>query len=80
MTEAERLREQAERCLRLAKATTDRELAENLTTLAAEYLDSAQTLERLAAAQSPPPVNAGQRPVQQQQQTQREPGDDENKA
>jgi hypothetical protein len=70
MTEAERLREQAERCLRLARSTSDRVDADRLTALAAEYLDSAQILERLAAARSVPPVSPEQRPAQQQQQIQ----------
>jgi hypothetical protein len=36
MTEAERLREQAERCLRLARSTSDQVAADRLTALAAE--------------------------------------------
>jgi hypothetical protein len=41
-----------------------------LTALAAEYLDSAQILERLPAARSGPPVSPEQQPAQQQQQIQ----------
>jgi hypothetical protein len=75
MTEAERLREQAERYLRLARSTADREVAEKLIALAAGYLDSAHTLERLAAAQAVPPTTSGQ-PAQQQQQIQPKPDED----
>jgi hypothetical protein len=65
------LREQAQRCLRLARSTSDQMVSDRLTALAAEYLDSAQTLERLAAARpSVPPVTPEQRPAQQQQQIQ----------
>jgi hypothetical protein len=69
MTETERLREQAERYLRLARSTSDQAVADRQTALAAEYLDSAQTLERLAAARFVPPVSPEQ-PQQQEQQVQ----------
>ena len=46
MTEAERLRAQAGRCLELAKKTTDRSLAGALTGLAATSLERAVDLER----------------------------------
>jgi hypothetical protein len=68
MTETERLREQAARCLRLARASTDKTVIERLTELAAEYLEQARALERAPAASQlpgPPPQN---QPMQQQQQ------------
>jgi hypothetical protein len=64
------LREEAERCLRLARSTTDQEAVAKLTALAAEYLGSTQTLERWAAAQSALPVSPQQQLAQQQQQVQ----------
>ena len=51
------LREQAERCLRLARAATTSDVAKTLRTLAAEYFDRATKLE-------------SQQVVQQQQQIQ----------
>jgi hypothetical protein len=52
------LREQAERCLRLARVCADTAIAESLKALAAEYFDRATKLE------------AEQPIVQQQQQIQ----------
>ena len=46
MTEAERMRAQAERCLELAHKTTDKNLAGTLTSLAAKSLERAVDLER----------------------------------
>ena len=43
--EAEILREQAERCLRLARASMDKTVVERLTELAAEYLERAHAVE-----------------------------------
>jgi hypothetical protein len=48
MTEAQRLRAQAERCLELAHKTTDENLADTLTGLAANSLERATDLERRA--------------------------------
>jgi hypothetical protein len=45
MTPADRLRQQAERCLRLASATLDQEVADALNRLAAESLAQAAKLE-----------------------------------
>ena len=45
-SEAQRLREQAERCLRLANAQTRNDVIRNLRALAADYLEAAQALER----------------------------------
>jgi hypothetical protein len=56
-SEAQRLREQAERCLRLANAQTRNDVIRNLRALAADYLEAAQALER-----------AEDNPQQQQQQ------------
>jgi|RhiMetStandDraft_4_1073278.scaffolds.fasta_scaffold1598899_1 hypothetical protein len=52
---AQWLREQAERCLRLARAVTANDVADRLRALAADYLERATKLE-------------GARPVTQQQQ------------
>jgi hypothetical protein len=46
MTEAERMRGQAQRCLELANKTTDKGLAGTLTCLAAKSLERAVDLER----------------------------------
>jgi hypothetical protein len=70
MTDAEWLRDQAERCLRLAQSADDPALANSLKTRAADYLESAQALERLAVPPSIPPATPRQRPAQQQQQIQ----------
>jgi hypothetical protein len=51
MTEAERLRAQAERCTQLAQAADDRSVADSLMQLAAKSLEQASELERLAADQ-----------------------------
>jgi hypothetical protein len=45
MTEAERLRAQAERCLRFAKATGASDVADTMRELAAHYLERARGLE-----------------------------------
>jgi hypothetical protein len=70
MTDAEWMRDQAERCLRLARSTKDPALAVRLKARAADYLDSAQVLERLAVAPSIAPATPGQQPAQPQQQIQ----------
>jgi len=70
MTDAEWMRDQAERCLRLARSTNDPVLADRLMARAADYLESAQVLERVAVPRSVPPATPGQRPAQQQQQIQ----------
>jgi hypothetical protein len=86
MTEVERLRQQAQRCLRLARQTSGA-LTEHLQALAADYLEEALSLERrqgLVHQQAPaqvhgqvqqrghqlPPPIPGQQPMQQQQQPQ----------
>jgi hypothetical protein len=48
---ASHLREQAERCRRLARESTDREVAERLTNMAEEF-------ERAAAAEHDPSTTA----------------------
>jgi hypothetical protein len=69
--EANRLREQAERCLRLARASTDKTMLERLTELAAEYLEQAQALEGAPpGSQVPGPPAPQDQPMQQQQQVQ----------
>jgi len=49
MTEAERLRAQAERCTQLAQEATDKGVADALLDLAAKSLEQASELERQAA-------------------------------
>ena len=46
MTEAERLRSQAERCTQLARETADRGVADTLISLAIKSLEQASDLER----------------------------------
>ena len=46
MTEAERLRAQAERCMRLAQIANDKTIADALRGLAAKSLECAADLER----------------------------------
>jgi hypothetical protein len=78
MTEAEHLREQAERCLRLARASSDKTVVQRLSELAAEYLEQAQALEGAPpGSQVPAAAPAQDQPMQQQQQVQRK--DDDNK-
>ena len=48
MTEAERLRAQADRCMQLAKQTRDRAIAGVLIGLAAKSYEQASELERAA--------------------------------
>jgi hypothetical protein len=81
MTETERLREQAARCLRLARASTDKTVIERLTELAAEYLEQAQALDEgaPAASQMPGPPPQNQPMQQQQQQVQPKPKNDDEK-
>jgi hypothetical protein len=61
------LRDQAERCLRLARSADDQALADSLMARAADYLESAQALEWLAVA---PSIALPTQPVQLQQQIQ----------
>ena len=71
MAEADELREHAERCRRLAKTATDRNVARVLMDMAEEYLARAERLERRASAPpKTPTASPEQQPVQQQQQTQ----------
>jgi hypothetical protein len=72
MTEAERLREQAERCMRLAHSAPDAEIAPCLRAFAAECLEKAQALESPEASDRPEALEESERvrPVQQQQQIQ----------
>jgi len=69
--EANRLREQAERALQLARASTDKTVIERLTELAAEYLEQARALEGAPPGSQVPAAAAPQdQPMQQQQQVQ----------
>ena len=81
MADAEYLRDQAERCLRLAKKTMASDVAEILRNLAMHYVEQAKALEREAHQQGqrgmPPPSapQQGHQPVLQQEQIQ--PKDDD---
>jgi hypothetical protein len=70
MEDAASLRRQAERSLRLAKAVTDKQTSDALTTYAAELLERATELEADAARAAQLQPAPEQQPVQQQQQTQ----------
>jgi hypothetical protein len=70
MTEAEHLRDQSARCLRLARASTDKTVIERLTELAADYLERAQALERAPPGFQVPGPPPQDQPMQQQQQVQ----------
>jgi hypothetical protein len=61
MDEAENLRRQAKRALRLAEAILDQQTIQALTAHAATLLERAQSLEQT------PPVLSDQQPQQQQQ-------------
>jgi hypothetical protein len=65
MKEAQRLRQEAESCTRLAETIVDARAARALMTLAAEYLDKAQRLERQEMA--PPTMAPSVREFSQQQ-------------
>jgi len=73
-SEAQRLREQAARCLRLAQGAVANDVRQQLRSLAAESLEKAQALERGAGQQRqqvgnmPPPAPAPSHGVAQQQQ------------
>ena len=54
MTEAERLRSQAERCTQLAREATDQNVINTLLGLAAKSIEQAVELERFAAAKRRP--------------------------
>ena len=79
MTESERLRAQAERCLRLAGSAIESDIGRRMHELAAEYLALARAMEKAEASgqqqqrreQPPPPSpEQGQQPALQQQQVQ----------
>ena len=77
MTEAERLRAQAERCLRLAQRAVATDVAQSMYYLASEYLERAKALEQISGqpqqrdSEPPPPApEPAQQPAQQQQQVQ----------
>jgi len=63
---AAHLRQQAERCLRLARMVRGDDAAARLNALAADYLAEAQAFELQASTEAP----VAQQPVQQQQQVQ----------
>ena len=77
MTEAERLRAQAERCLRLAQRAVATDVAQSMYYLASEYLERAKALEQISGQRQqrdseppPPSPEPAQQPAQQQQQVQ----------
>jgi|HubBroStandDraft_1064217.scaffolds.fasta_scaffold411249_1 hypothetical protein len=80
-SEAQRLREQAERCLRLAKGTSSDGMRQRLRDVAAEYLEEAEALERTTdqhqqvgnVVPAPEPSHGA---AQQQQQVQPKKADD----
>jgi bacterioferritin (cytochrome b1) len=69
MSELERLRQQAARCLRLAREATDEVTRSRLTDLAAEYEEHARRLERNQRS-APSRTGSDDHVVQQQQQPQ----------
>ena len=75
-SEAQRLREQAARCLRLANnRTLPDDVIRQMRALAAEYLQKAQALEKAADQQQQvghPPPEPSHGAAQQQQQIQSE--------
>jgi hypothetical protein len=77
MTEAKRLREEAERCLRLARLISNPQDVETLTAMANSYLQRAKLFESQSGQPVPPPrfpqqdAHAGQQ--QQQPQEPQEP-------
>jgi hypothetical protein len=72
MLEAQRLRDQAERCMRLARSASDQQVANTLTALATEYLEKADAFERQQAATPQRPTGGPEHAVQQQQQQQQQ--------
>jgi hypothetical protein len=83
MTEVERMRAQAERCLRLAQQAAATDVAQSMYYLASEYLEQARALERAAGQQQqrgielPPPAAEHAQPHAQQQQQIQPPKDDD---
>ena len=83
MTDVERLRAQAKRCLRLAQQAAATDVAQSMYYLASEYLDQARALERTSGQQQqrgnevPPPASGhAEQHAQQQQQIQPSKKDD----
>jgi hypothetical protein len=77
MTDVERLRAQAERCLRLAQQAVAIDVAQSMYYLASQYLDQARALERSSGQQQqrgsevpPPAPGHAESHAQQQQQIQ----------
>jgi hypothetical protein len=79
MTEAERLREQAARCLRLAKGSLASDVSQSMRKLAADYLALAEQVEKAESSGQRqqdgnvlplPQPERGHQPALQQQQVQ----------
>jgi primosomal protein N'' len=83
MTDVERLRAQAKRCLRLAQQAAATDVAQSMYYLASEYLDQARALERTSGQQQqrgnevPPPASGHAEQHAQQQQQIQPPKEDE---
>jgi hypothetical protein len=70
MTEADRLREEAARALRLSQLIGDKQASEALATHAANLLERADAMERENMWPKPQPPATPEQPAQQQQQIQ----------
>jgi hypothetical protein len=70
MTEADRLRHEAARALRLSKLIGDMKASDALAAHAADLLERAEALERKNMPPAPQAQATAQQPAQQQQQVQ----------
>ena len=77
MSEAEQLRLEAARALRLSEQILDRQAKEALVAHAAKLLERAEALERDNTRPVPSPQAPSEQPAQQQQQPQPSKSDDE---
>jgi hypothetical protein len=77
MSDAEQLRHEAARALRLSQLIGDKQASEALAKHAADLLERAEALERENMGQVPQPPATPQQPAQQQQQIQPTKSDDE---
>jgi hypothetical protein len=76
MSDAEQLRHEAARALRLSQLIGDKQASEALAKRAADLLERAEALERENMGQVPQPPATPQQPAQQQQQVQPKKPDD----
>jgi hypothetical protein len=77
MTEADQLRREAARALRLSQLIGDKQASEALAAHAANLLERADAMERENMGLTPQPPATAQQPAQQQQQVQPRNSDDE---